>query len=289
MKNKIFQLINFVNKHLYRQKASNISSTNFESALVKTKDQLTNRIKNLNIIQEFKAIPLKPEKPVPHTLVTWWQWYQQLTGLHSIENARQQVILLQDLLIKCQERRRFTRQEEFMLNNKIKEIYSEMLSTRREDPKYVKLTIEENNCLREQSIITEKLILLDEEEKDNFLQLTTAIKEYHDAQTMNSHRYKYVTILATIISAILSFVCSLIYQSKRSEDMKTFLSCIQNNNQSTIKEGIDYLKQHIDEKFSKNNSSNQINEEPQSSWSNITTWTVYGIIIFYGLKSFIGF
>ncbi|XP_015182805.1 PREDICTED: uncharacterized protein LOC107069757 isoform X3 [Polistes dominula] len=190
MKNNIQKLTNFVSKILYGHKTFNNVSAKLESAVANTKDQLANHIKNLNIIQEFKAVPLQSEKPMPHRLVIWWQWYQQLTGLHSVEKARQQVILLQDLLMKCQEKRRTARQEAFMINNRIKEIYSEMLSTKREDPKYVKLTMEENNSLREQSIITEKLILLEEEEKDNFLYLTTTIKEYHDAQTMYSHKHK---------------------------------------------------------------------------------------------------
>ncbi|XP_015182803.1 PREDICTED: uncharacterized protein LOC107069757 isoform X1 [Polistes dominula] len=283
MKNNIQKLTNFVSKILYGHKTFNNVSAKLESAVANTKDQLANHIKNLNIIQEFKAVPLQSEKPMPHRLVIWWQWYQQLTGLHSVEKARQQVILLQDLLMKCQEKRRTARQEAFMINNRIKEIYSEMLSTKREDPKYVKLTMEENNSLREQSIITEKLILLEEEEKDNFLYLTTTIKEYHDAQTMYSHKHKYVTILATITSAILSIICSLIYQSKRSEDMETILSLLQKNNESNIKKNFDSLKQYFEGKMSNDTSSNQVQEQSQNTWET-TKWALYIITAILALK-----
>ncbi|XP_015182804.1 PREDICTED: uncharacterized protein LOC107069757 isoform X2 [Polistes dominula] len=274
MKNNIQKLTNFVSKILYGHKTFNNVSAKLESAVANTKDQLAN---------EFKAVPLQSEKPMPHRLVIWWQWYQQLTGLHSVEKARQQVILLQDLLMKCQEKRRTARQEAFMINNRIKEIYSEMLSTKREDPKYVKLTMEENNSLREQSIITEKLILLEEEEKDNFLYLTTTIKEYHDAQTMYSHKHKYVTILATITSAILSIICSLIYQSKRSEDMETILSLLQKNNESNIKKNFDSLKQYFEGKMSNDTSSNQVQEQSQNTWET-TKWALYIITAILALK-----
>lgn len=291
MKSSIQNFINFVSKNLYGHKTFNNVSAKLESAVVNTRDQLTNHIKNLNIVQEFQAVPLKSEKPMPPRLVTWWQWYQQLTGLHSVEEARQQVISLQNLLIKCQEKRRCTRQEAFIINNKIKEIYSEMLSTKREDPKYVKLTMEENNSLREQSIITDKLILLEEEEKDNFLHLTTAIKEYHDAQTMNSHRHKYVTILATITSAILSIICSLIYQNKRSEDIKTVVSFIQNKNESyesNFQKNIDSLKEYFDEKISSNNSSNQVEKQSQNTWTTYATWSCYVVTVIWGIRTLFG-
>lgn len=288
MKSNIQNFINFVSKNLYGRKSFNNVSAKLESAVVNTRDLLTDRIKNLNIVQEFKAIPLKSEKPMPRKLVTWWHWYQQLTGLHSVEEARQQVTSLQNLLIKCQEKRRCTRQEAFIINNKIKEIYSEMLSTKREDPKYVKLTMEENNSLREQSIITEKLILLEEEEKDNFLHLTTAIKEYHDAQTMNSYRHRYVTILATITSAILSIICSLIYQNKRSEDMKTILSFIQDNNESNIRKNFDSLKKYFGENISNNKSSNQEEKQSQNTWKTYTTWACYVVTAIWGIRTLFG-
>ncbi|KAI4482312.1 hypothetical protein M0804_008863 [Polistes exclamans] len=291
MKSNVQNFVNFVNKYLYRRKTFNNVSAKLENAVVNTKDQLMNHIQNLNIVQEFQAVPLKSEKPMPHKLVTWWQWYQQLTGLHSVEEARQQVISLQNLLIKCQEKRRCTRQEAFIINQKIKEIYSEMLNTKREDPKYVKLTMEENNSLREQSIITDKLILLEEEEKDNFLHLTTAIKEYHDAQTMNSHKHKYVTILATITSAILSIICSLIYQNKRSEDIKTVVSFMQNNNESyesNFKKNIDSLKEYFDEKISSNKSPNQVEKQSQDTWKTYATWSCYVITVIWGIRTLFG-
>lgn len=221
---------------------------------------------------------------MPHRLVTWWRWYQQLVGLHTVEKCRQQVLLIQDSLYKCQEKRRYFRQESFIVSNKIKEIYDELLRTKRDDPKYVSLTIMENKNLQEQTIITEKLTLLEEEEKDHFVQLTTAIKEYHDAQTMSSHRYKYVSILASVTAAILSLICSMIYNNKRIDDMKIAISKVEENNKSTITKCFDSLQLRVDDKLSTINK-----EESQSGWMNIGKWSPFVISAVLIIKGFLGF
>ncbi|KAF7383031.1 hypothetical protein HZH68_014880 [Vespula germanica] len=256
MANNIQKLIKLVNKKFNEHKAFNDVSTKFENVVKKTRDRLTNNINNSTIIQQLKNTSIEPGKPLPHKLVTMWQWYQQLVGLHTVEKCRQQVLLIQDCLYKCQEKRRYFRQEAFVISNKIKEIYDELLRTKRDDPKYVSLTIMENKNLQEQSTITEKLTLLEEEEKDRFVQLTTAIKEYHDAQTMSSQRI---------------------------DDMKVAMSKVQENNKSTIIKCFDSLQLHVDEKLSKVNK-----EQSQSTWLIIGKWSAYIISSILVLRVLIG-
>ncbi|KAL2713479.1 mitochondrial potassium channel-like isoform X1 [Vespula squamosa] len=284
MANNIQKLIKLVNKKLNEHKAFNDASTKFENAVKKTRDHLMKRINNSTIIQELKNPSIEPEKPLPYKIVTLWKWYQQLVGLHTVEKCRQQVLLIQDSLYKCQEKRRYFRQEAFIISNKTKEIYNELLRTKRDDPKYVSLTITENKNLQEQTAITKKLTLLEEEEKDRFVQLTTAIKEYHDAQIMSSHRYKYVSILASVIAAILSLICSTIYNNKRIDDMKVAMSKVQENNKSTIIKCFDSLQLHVDEKLSKINK-----EQSQSTWLIIGKYSAYVISSICLLKVLIGF
>nr|XP_050865607.1 uncharacterized protein LOC127070976 isoform X1 [Vespula vulgaris] len=283
MANNIQKLIKLVNKKLNEYKAFNDVSTKFENVVKKTRDRLTNNINNSTIIQQLQNALIEPEKPLPRKLVTVWQWYQQLIGLHTVEKCREQVLLIQDCLYKCQEKRRYFRQEAFVISNKMKEIYDELLRTKRDDPKYVSLTIMENKNLQEQSTITEKLTLLEEEEKDRFVQLTTAIKEYHDAQIMSSQRYKYVSILASVIAAIFSLICSTIYNNKRIDDMKVAMSKVQENNKSTIIKCFDSLQLHVDEKLSKVNK-----EQSESTWLIIGKWSAYIISSILVLRILIG-
>ncbi|XP_035727535.1 uncharacterized protein LOC118443923 isoform X2 [Vespa mandarinia] len=277
MANNIEKFIKLINKRLHEHKVFNFANSFklrnvrdmykkvpnvnaiFKNAMKKTRNQVTNSINNSTIIQDLKAIPTEPEKPLPHRLVTWWQWYQQLVGLHTVEKCRQQVVLIQDHLYKCQEKRRYFRKESFIINNKMKEIYDELLRIKRDDPKYVSLTIMENKNLQEQSVITEKLTLLEEEEKDYFVQLTTAIKEYHDAQTMNSQRI---------------------------DDMRIAISEVQENNKSVITKCFNSLQLHVDEKLS---TVNKEESQTTNRYSNIDKWGVYVISAIWILKGLIGF
>ena len=127
--------------------------------------------------------------------------------------AKQQVMSAQDKLFNCQDGRRHLNRQATIINDKLKEVYSELIQTKRDDPKYVQLTIVENKGLQEQARIMSQLNLLDKEEKDHFTQLATAIKEYHDSQTMNAQKYKYLSILASAGLAIISLIGSMIYNN----------------------------------------------------------------------------
>lgn len=188
------------------------------------------------IIQDFNAAALQPSSPLPRRLVNYWQWYQQLTGLDKVEIAKQQVIMVQDKVFKCQDQRRDLTRQAVLVNEKLKEIYSELIQTKRDNPKYVQLTIQENKGLQEQTRITGQLAILEGEERDQFTQLATAIKEYHDSQTINAQKYKYLSILASALLAIVSLTGSMIYNNKRILDVRNVITNAQNSMENNLNE-----------------------------------------------------
>ena len=161
---------------------------------------------------------------MPEKLVKWWQIYQRVTGAETIEAAKRQVMLVQDKLFECQDKRRKITEENMLVNEKLKEIYSELVQTKRDDPKYVHLTILENRGLQDQSKINEMLIHLEKEERDHFTHLTTVIKEYHDAQIIFAQKYKYLSIIASTILAFISLTASMIYNNKRIVDVRNVIT-----------------------------------------------------------------
>ena len=193
---------------------------------------------------------MKPSSPIPVRLINWWKWYQQLTGLDTIEVAKQHVIRVQDTLFKCQEERRNLNRQSSLISDKLKEIYAELVQTKRDDPKYVQLTIMENKGLQEESRIRNELKLLENEERDHFTQLATAIKEYHDSQAMNAQKYKYLSILASALIAIVSLIGSMIYNNRRIVDVRNVIAEAQRKNEATFKENYQSLEQNSVQKLS---------------------------------------
>ncbi|XP_053970263.1 uncharacterized protein LOC128872023 isoform X1 [Hylaeus volcanicus] len=205
--------------------------------------------KDITLIQNLNAAALQPS-PLPKKVMKWLQWYQQVTGLDAVELAKHQVISAQDKLFKCQDDRRNLNRQAAIINDKLKEVYSELIQTKRDDPKYVQLTIIENKSLQEQARIISQLDLLEKEEKDQFTQLATAIKEYHDSQTMNAQKYKYLSILASAALAIISLTGSMIYNNKRIANVRNVLTEAQEKNENILKSTFKSLEGIINARYS---------------------------------------
>ncbi|CAL7952027.1 unnamed protein product [Xylocopa violacea] len=237
---------------------------NIQSAVAAKYDVLAKQVNNdITIIQNLSGVKLEPS-PLPKRVVKWLQWYQQLTGLDTVEMAKQQVISAQDKLFNCQDERRRLNREATLINEKLKDVYSELIQTKRDDPKYVQLTIVENKNLQDQARITSQLNLLEREEKDHFTLLATAIKEYHDSQTMNAQKYKYLSILASAILALMSLAGSMIYNNKRIVSVRSAISEAQQKNKSMIENNFQLLQNDLDIRFSEilkkleNNSQQEV-------------------------------
>ncbi|XP_063991419.1 mitochondrial potassium channel-like [Diachasmimorpha longicaudata] len=212
------------------------------------------------IIQDFHKAALQPSPPIPVRLVSWWRWYQQLTGLEDVELAKRQVIAVQDKLFHCQDQRRDLMHQARTIAEKLKDIYGELVQTKREDPKYVQLTIMENKGLQDQNRIMGQLRLLENEERDHFTQLATAIKEYQDSQSINAQKYKYLSILASAGIAVLSLGGSMIYNNRRIADVRNVIATGQIKNETLFREYFDSFERTVNKQ-----------QGFFSSWRNETT------------------
>ncbi|XP_012286769.1 uncharacterized protein LOC105703175 [Orussus abietinus] len=223
--------------------------TTMQSIACKKYDTIVKHVNGATIIQDINVAALQPAAPLPKHLVNWWHWYQQLTGLDTIEVAKQQVIKVQDNLFKCQDQRRSITRQAVMVNEKLKEIYAELIQTKRDDPKYVQLTIMENKGLQEQARLHGELNLLEIEERDHFTQLTTAIKEYHDSQAMNAQKYKYLSILASALLALVSLAGSMVYNNRRIVDVRNVITEAQKSNEKSFRDYFSSLENATNQKF----------------------------------------
>lgn len=183
------------------------------------------------IMQDLNAKALESSTPLPGKIVKWWQWYNQLVGMDTVEAARRQVIALQDKLFECQDNRRNLNKELTDITYKLQDIYAELIQTKRDDSKYVQLTIVEHKSLQEQKKVINQLALSEKEERDNFTQLATAIKDYHISQNLNAQKYKYLSIIASAALAIISLIGSMMLNNKRILDVRNTIEIAQGKNE----------------------------------------------------------
>ncbi|KOC60833.1 Coiled-coil domain-containing protein 51 [Habropoda laboriosa] len=248
---------NEINKHrLFNNATTKINSVtgkaqeklnNIQNAVALKYNVIAKRVNSdITLIQNLNASQLEPS-PLPKKVVKWLRWYQQITGLDTVELAKQQVISAQNRLFKCQDDRRSLNCEAAIINDKLKEVYSELIQTKRNDPKYVQLTIIENKNLQDQARVTSQLNLLENEEKEHFTLLATAIKEYHDSQTMNAQKYKYLSILSSAILAIISLAGSMIYNNKRIVNIQSSITKAQQSTENIMQNNFHKLSEILKE------------------------------------------
>lgn len=242
-----------------------------------------------NIIQDLNAKPVEPTAPLPKRIVKWWTWYHQLTGLDAVEAAKQQVIILQDKLFECQNTRRSLNKQVTDISFRLQEVYNDLVQTKRDDPKYVDLTIKENKNLQDQKRIMKTLESLEKEEKEKFTQLATAIKEYHDNQNINAQKYKYLSIIASILVAMVSLIGSIILNNKKIVDVKHTIYEAQGKNESLIHINTNQLHdlhkkfhslekiilQNVRNKENNTNKEKEINKHNNNSSNILTTSAKY--------------
>nr|XP_012221268.1 PREDICTED: uncharacterized protein LOC105671568 isoform X2 [Linepithema humile] len=201
----------------------NITTEKYNIVAKKLNDQIT-------IVQDLRDQAV-PSAPLPKKIVKWWQWYNQLTGLDTVEAAKRQVITLQDKLFEYQDKRRISSREFANITEKSKDIMIELTQTKRDDHKYVYLTKMEHELALQQKRILNQLTFLEKEEKDMFTQLAIATKEYHDSQNLNSQKYKYLSILASALIGIVSLISSMILNNQRIVDVRNTVEKNQEKNE----------------------------------------------------------
>ncbi|XP_024884125.1 coiled-coil domain-containing protein 51-like isoform X2 [Temnothorax curvispinosus] len=207
------------------------------------------------IMQDLNARALEPSGPLPGKIVKWWQWYNQVTGMDTVEAARTQVIALQNKLFDCQDSRRTLNKELTAITSKLQEIYAELIQTRRDDPKYVQLTMVEHKSLQEQKKVMNQLELSEKEERDNFTQLATAIKDYHVSQNLNAQKYKYLSIIASALLAIVSLIGSMILNNRRIQDVRTTIESLN----TTVSQQLADIGKKQENAIASDKQSNQFN------------------------------
>lgn len=281
MKNNIRKLSNLIKD--YNINIWNSLSKTVANVISQYQQQLSQHIETSSTLQQLKTVPPQPQKPIPKKMIHWWEWYQHLIGLNSVEEARQKVIMLQNELMKSHEMRNNLSQMALLKNNRMREIYDQLLRIRRDDPNYVNLTIEENKNLQEQKLVNERLQLIEREERDFFMHFTIAINEYQAAQALNAQKLKYLSFLASAIVGLLSLIMSIVYNDIRRKEMNRVLAEINEKNEASFKNYYNILKQTLENKVQNTTETN----EGQSGWLNYLKKASYVFSVFYLLKGII--
>lgn len=193
---KIFSLYN----HNYRRQ---YSINSFNSSAISNEINPSNRVNYLkNKFNDLVA------------------WYEEVTGMDEVRIMQNKVIEAQEKFVCAQERRREMAKELNRIQNKLKEIYSELDTTTRGEERYLQLITTEHSILKEERKLNAEFALVEREERDSFTTLSACVKESHEKERAQAERTKYWSIIGSIIGTVIGIAGSSINNEFKMKELR---------------------------------------------------------------------
>ena len=105
-----------------------------------------------------------------------------------------------------QEKRREAQSEITLLQNRIKEIHSELERTYRGDDKYLSLVTSEHQVLKEEKLKLAEFTQLEKKERECFSALSNALRDSHEQERAQAEKTKYWSVLGSILGTVLGIL-----------------------------------------------------------------------------------
>lgn len=147
-------------------------------------------------------------------------WYERVTGLSEVRVAQDRVLESQKQFMIAQDRRRNVSVELRTIQNKLKDIRSELSNTARTEDRYIELVTQEHTLLKQENSIVERINHSEKEERDSFILLSTTLKDSHDRERIQAERTKYVSIVGSILGTIIGIIGSTLINAWKMNEFK---------------------------------------------------------------------
>lgn len=147
-------------------------------------------------------------------------WYEEVTGLREVRLSQDKVLTAEDRFIASQNARRDVSKELAVVRDKLKDIYSELEGTSRGEDRYVQLITQEHRVIKDERRLAELFNRCEQEERENFSLLSSAVKESHEKERIQAERTKYWSIIGSIIGTMIGIGGSSINNEFKMRELR---------------------------------------------------------------------
>jgi len=149
-----------------------------------------------------------------------------------------------------QEQRRSSQQSLTSVQSRIKAVAMEIEKAQRGTDTYLELVMRENDIIKEEKDVLEKLAVFEENEKHFFGLLSSALRESHEKERARAERMKYWGIMGSIIGAVIGIVGTTINNYLRMKELRRLVTTSAESNQ-TSREKMMELYVNVNDQYGK--------------------------------------
>lgn len=180
----------------------------------------------------------------------WLDAYEDFVGLTEVRQAQELVTKAENNYRCVQEERRATQNTLVGVQNKIKAVASEIEKTQRGTDAYLGLVTKENEIIKEEKDVLEKLAAAEENEKRIFALLSSALRESHEKERARAERMKYWGIIGSIIGAVIGIFGTTVNNYLRMKELRGIVTDATEMNQVYREKTVD-LAMSVNEQYGK--------------------------------------
>ncbi|XP_034235390.1 mitochondrial potassium channel-like [Thrips palmi] len=158
-------------------------------------------------------------------------WYEEVTGLKEVRVSQDKVLKAENRFITSQDARRNISKELAVVRDKLKDIYAELDQTSRGEDRYVTLITQEHKVLKDERRLAELFNCYEQEERENFSFLSSAVKESHEKERIQAERTKYWSIIGSIMGTMIGIAGSSINNEFKMRELRKL---VKESAQATI-------------------------------------------------------
>lgn len=158
-------------------------------------------------------------------------WYEEVTGIREVRLSQEKVLKAEDRFIAAQDARRDISKELSAVRDRLKDIYAELDQTSRGEDRYVLLITQEHKVLKDERRLADQFNRCEQEERENFSTLSSAVKESHEKERIQAERTKYWSIIGSIIGTMIGIGGSSINNEFKMRELRKL---VKESAQATI-------------------------------------------------------